>query len=76
MTFTVGRLYVHVISSVTDIFENWRLTRTDLLAQIWPAQRNVITWPFITMNDHDADQIAAAFHRMSDDVAKRERDGF
>jgi hypothetical protein len=23
MTFVVGRLYVHVRSSVTDVFENW-----------------------------------------------------
>jgi hypothetical protein len=71
MTFTVGRLYGHVASSVTDIFENWRLTRTDLLAQIWS-----IAWPLITMTDRDADQIAAAFHHMSDEVARRGSDGF
>src|SRR5437588_2354842 len=35
MTFVVGRLYVHVASSVTDIFEDWRLTRPNTLRQIW-----------------------------------------
>jgi hypothetical protein len=76
MTFTVGRLYVHVVSSVTDIFENWRLTRSDLLAQIWPIQRNIVVWPLNTMIDRDADQIAAAFHRMSDEVARRDNGRF
>jgi hypothetical protein len=71
MTFVVGRLYVHVASSMTDIFENWRLYRTDLLAQIWPIQRNIIGWPLKAMTDRDADNIAAAFHRFSNEIGRQ-----
>lgn len=71
MTFVVGRLYVHVASSTTDIFEDWRLQRTNLLAQIWPIRRNVIGWPPKTMTDRDADNIAGAFHRRSDEVGRK-----
>lgn len=71
MTFTVGRLYVHVASSVTDVFEDWRLTKTDLLEQIWPIRRNIIGWPPTTLNDRDADQIAAAFQRVSDEIGRQ-----
>jgi hypothetical protein len=60
MTFRVGRLYVHVRSSMTDIFENWRFVRPDLLGQIWPVRRNLIVWPpRTTLSDRDADAIAA-----------------
>lgn len=62
MTFRVGRLYVHVRSSVTDIFENWRFARPELLAQIWPIRRNLVAWPpRRTLSDRDADAIASAF---------------
>jgi hypothetical protein len=69
MTFTVGRLYVHVVSSVTDIFKDWLLNRTDLMAQIWPIEQNIIMWPRTTMIDRDADQIAAAFQLESNAIA-------
>jgi hypothetical protein len=72
MTFVVGRLFIHVASSVTDIFEDWRLARPDLLAQIWPIKRNIIGWPpRMTISDRDADAIAGAFHRRSDEVGRR-----
>jgi hypothetical protein len=71
MTFTVGRLYVTICGSVTDIFEDWKLNRIDLLTQIWPFRRNLVAWPpTVTMNDRDADQIAGAFQRQSDEVAR------
>lgn len=71
MTFRVGRLYVHVRSSVTDVFENWRFVRPDLLAQIWPIRRNLIAWPpRATLTDRDADGIASAFHLASDEVGR------
>ena len=72
MIFTVGRLYVYLCGSVTGIFEDWQLTRSDLLAQIWPFRRNLIAWPpKTTMNDRDADQIAGTFQRQSDEVSRR-----
>jgi hypothetical protein len=71
VTFVVGRLYVHVVSSVTDIFEDWHLYRPDLLVQIWPVRRNIVAWPLTTMTDRDADGIAAAFHHFSDEVGRR-----
>jgi hypothetical protein len=71
MTFTVGRLFVHVRSSVTDIFENWHFARRDLLAQIRPIERNIIGWPKTTMADRDADGISADFQRRSDEVGRR-----
>jgi hypothetical protein len=63
VTFVVGRLYVHVASSATDIFEDWHLVRPDLLVQIWPVRRNIVAWPRTTMTDRDADKIAGEFHR-------------
>jgi hypothetical protein len=72
MTFTVGRLYITLCGSVTDIFEDWQLNRTDLLTQIWPFRRNLVAWPpKTTMNDRDADQIAGAFQRKSDEVGRK-----
>jgi hypothetical protein len=68
VTFVVGRLYVHVASPVTDIFEKYR---PDLLVQIWPVRRNIVAWPPTTMTDRDADRIAAAFHRFSGEVGRR-----
>jgi hypothetical protein len=70
MTFVVGRLFVHVRSSATEVFENFRLARSDLLKQIWPIHRNIIGWPPATLNDRDADGIASSFHLASDAVAK------
>lgn len=72
MTFVVGRLFVHVASSVTDIFEDWRLVRPDLLTQIWPIRRNIIGWPpKIAVTDRAANDIAGSFHRRSDEVGRR-----
>jgi hypothetical protein len=71
VTFVVGRLYVHVASSATDIFEHWHLNRPDLLVQIWPVRRNIVAWPPTTMTDRDADRIAGAFHRSSDEMGQR-----
>jgi hypothetical protein len=72
MTFTVGRLYVTLCGSVTDIFEDWQLKSTDILKQIWPLRRNLVAWPpTTTMNDRDADQIAGAFQRQSDAVGRK-----
>jgi hypothetical protein len=72
MTFVVGRLFVHVASSVIDIFEDWRLARPDLLKQIWPIRRNIIGWPpKIAVTDRIADDIAGEFHRRSDEVGRR-----
>ena len=72
MTFRVGRLYVHVRSSVTDIFENWRFARPNLLAQIWPIRRNLIAWPpRIALSGRDADAICASFKVASDEVENR-----
>jgi hypothetical protein len=72
MTFVVGRLIVHVASSVTDIFENLRLARADLLAQICPVSRNTIGWPPKNrVSDRDADFIASHFHRRSDEVGRK-----
>jgi len=44
-TFLVGRLFVYVCSSATDVFENWRPARPNLVAQISPIRRNIIGWP-------------------------------
>jgi hypothetical protein len=72
MTFVVGRLFIHVASSVTDIFEDMRLVRSDLLAQIWPIERNIIGWPpRKSITDSDADAIASHFHRRSDEVGRK-----
>ncbi|SRR5208282_3897748 len=70
MTFVVGRLFVHVRSSATDVFENWRLAQPDLLAQIWPIRRNIVGWPLDRLTDRNADGIASSFHLASDTVAK------
>lgn len=71
-SFVVGRLYVHARSSVTDVFENWRVVRPDMLPQIWPIRRNVIGWPpRTTLTDRNADDIAGSLHIASDAVAKR-----
>jgi hypothetical protein len=70
MAFVVGRLFVYVRSSATDVFENWRLARPDLLAQVWPIRRNIIGWPLGTLSDSDADAIASSFHLASDSVAE------
>jgi hypothetical protein len=70
-SFLVGRLYVHARSSTTDVFENWRLVRSDMLAQIWPVRRNVVGWPTtITLTDRDADGIANSFHVVAKRIAE------
>lgn len=71
MTFVVGRLYVHVRASVTDIFDKWSFARSDLMMQIWPKKTlPAFQWPLaISLTDADADAIAADFHRASDAVA-------
>lgn len=74
MTFVVGRLYVHVRASVTDIFEQWSFAQSDLMMQILPKKLPPTTqWPLpISLTDRDADAIAAHFHRASNAVAARE----
>jgi hypothetical protein len=70
-TFVVGRLYIHAVSSATDIFEDWRLARPDLLAQVWPLHRNIVAWPpAAVLTDRDADQIASEFKLLSDQVGQ------
>lgn len=72
VSFVVGRLYVHARSSVTDVFENWRMVREDMLPQIWPVRRNVVGWPpTITLSDRDADNIASSFHISGNAAALR-----
>ena len=70
MTFVVGRLFVHARSSATDLFENTRLVRPDILAEIWPIRRRIIGWPKVALTDRDADSIASSLHLRSDAVAK------
>lgn len=70
MTFVVGRLYVHVCASVTDLFANWTVANSRLLALICPAQQSVVPWPMKTLSDRDADSIAAAFHLESERIAR------
>jgi hypothetical protein len=77
-TFVVGRLYVHVMSSPMDIFDDWRFAKPELMKQIWPIKRNIVGWPPKTLSDRDADGIAAAFFLKSEEIARREalaRDG-
>lgn len=70
MTFVVGRLYVHVCASVTDLFTNWTAADSGLLTLISPAQQSVVSWPMKTLSDRDADSIAAAFHLESERIAR------
>ena len=70
MTFVVGRLYVHVCASVTDLFVNWTIADSGLLALICPAQQRVVPWPMKTLSDRDADSIAAAFQLESERIAR------
>jgi hypothetical protein len=71
VTFVVGRLFIHVRSSATDIFDNVRLTRRDILAEIWPIPRRILGWPRSPLNDHDADSIASSLQVKSDAVAEQ-----
>jgi hypothetical protein len=71
VTFVVGRLFIHVRSSATDIFDNLRLARPDILAEIWPIPRRIIGWPRRPLNDHDADSIASSLQLKSDAVAEQ-----
>jgi hypothetical protein len=71
VTFVVGRLFIHVRSSATDIFDNVRLTRRDILAEIWPIPRRILGWPRSPLNDHDAYSIASSLQVKSDAVAEQ-----
>ncbi len=70
MTFVVGRLYVHVCASITNLFTDWTVADSGLMALICPAQQSVVPWPMKTLSDRDADSIAAAFHLESERIAR------
>jgi hypothetical protein len=74
-TFVVGRLYVQALSSVTDVFEHWRLTADGArkLVQIWPIQRNIVGWPAAALTDREADTIAGAFFMFVEQIGRENR---
>jgi hypothetical protein len=80
MSFTVGQLYVHVRSSVLDIFAKGHLRlkrddllgRSDLFEQIWPIRNANIAWPpASTLTDAGAIEVANSFQSISDRVAEQ-----
>jgi len=74
---TVGKLYILAASTPTDIFEQWRVTANGArkLAQIWPFRRNIIGWPPEPLTDREADDIAGAFFRFTEEIGRRTRLG-
>jgi hypothetical protein len=75
-TFTVGRLYVHVMSSVhADTVAKWYWglgpapIEGRLLAQIFPHKESIIAWPPQSLSDQSADGIAGAFKRYTDAIS-------
>jgi hypothetical protein len=64
-TFTVGRLYIHCISSrFPEVVKEFRFSGADgrFLHRIWPPRSSVIYWPpRHTLADHDADRVASTF---------------
>ena len=76
-TFTAGRLYVHVMSSVhADTMAKWHWgfgpapSQGRLLAQILPHKESFIAWPPISLTDQSADTIAAAFKLYTDAISR------
>jgi hypothetical protein len=75
-TFTVGDLYVHVMSTSgnPDIVSRWvwpiRSRPGMLLIGIWPIKESIITWPPESLTDSDADFVATA-HDLAVDAASR-----
>jgi hypothetical protein len=59
-TFIVGKLYVHVASSMTspDLIQkrDWRNAprARDRLVQVWPLKEGMIVWPTPALSDADA----------------------
>jgi hypothetical protein len=68
--FTVNKLDIFAGSSISDIFEKWRLTArgSRKLAQIWPIERNIVSWPPDALSDTEADQIAHSFVHFTDTI--------
>ncbi len=76
-TFTVGQLYVHVMSStIPNMFDGWRWgwgpapQAGRLLAQIHPPKESMIVWPPTSLTDASADGIAAGFERYIDAISR------
>jgi hypothetical protein len=75
-TMVLGRLYIHVASSATDVFEKWRITADGArkLVQLWPLKRNIIGWPpAAALTDRDADTIAGAFYMFVEAIGRENR---
>lgn len=67
-TFTVGRLYIHCISSIwPPVIRKFQFGAEDrkFLHRIWPIKDAVIAWPpRHTLGDRDADRITSSFFRL------------
>jgi hypothetical protein len=67
-TYSVGRLFVHALSSgVAGGALNFQFQGRDLmvLRRLWPANTFSLKWPSPVMNDRDADRIAGALLQLS-----------
>jgi hypothetical protein len=80
MSFTVGRLYVHVRSSVLDIFAKGHLkleqgdllNRSELFEHVWPVRQSTVCWPPTSiLSDAGANEVANFFQSISDRVAEQ-----
>lgn len=73
-TFVIGRLYVHVMSSVDpENINKWAdmLPRTaPLLVPLFPPKESFVAWPPIGLTDKQADAIASAFHLYVETVSR------
>jgi len=74
--FVVGKLFVSVMSGpFPEITRGWDWRSapraSSCLQQIWPMLKAPIYWPLSDMTDADAESIATAFVRYSDDLASR-----
>ena len=77
MWFSVGELFVHVLSGpFSNLVRDWdwrTWSRTpQLLTQIWPIKESVTVWPIKAMSvtDTDAYSIARAFFGWVDMVGR------
>jgi hypothetical protein len=74
--FVVGKLFVFAMSGpFRQITRGWDWRSAPAgrsrLQQIWPVEKAPIYWPAGDMTDTDAESIATAFVRYSDDLASR-----
>jgi hypothetical protein len=73
-TFVVGRLYVHVMSSVNaENIHKWTtmLPRSaPLLVPLFPPKESFIAWPAGSLTDMQADAIASAFHLYVESISR------